>query len=117
FAVSVTQKLADLQPSKVTAAPTTVQAGATVTVTWTNTNTGVGATNTNFWYDDVWLSTKNTLGTGGTDIYLGGTSHAGVLGAGQAYNASNSFSLPQTLAPGQYFLIVAADRSVSTPGD
>ena len=57
FSVSVTQKLADLQPSKVTSSASPLQAGKPINVNWTETNAGAEATRTpNFWYDDVWLS-------------------------------------------------------------
>jgi hypothetical protein len=117
LAFSLTQKLAALQVSGVTASPTSVQNGGAITVKWSETNAGTGATNANFWYDDIWLSTKSTLQSGGTDTFLGSVSHAGVVAAGGSYKGAGTFSLPATFAPGSYFVIVATDRPVQPPGD
>src|SRR5262249_6952541 len=68
--VAITRKLADLQVTQVTA-PADAATGADLTVRWTVANTGDGRTNANYWYDDVYLSTQPTLGSGGRDVYLG----------------------------------------------
>ena len=66
-----TAPIADLQVTSVTR-PDTALAGGSVTVSWTVQNNGPGTTNSNYWYDDIWLSTNTTLGSsGGTDILPG----------------------------------------------
>jgi YD repeat-containing protein len=113
--IAVTQQLADLRVSGLTA-PSSANTGDAVTVRWTVSNNGTGATNSTYWYDDVWLSTHTTLASGGTDVYLGTVQHTNPLAAGGSYDASVTVTLPQTLAPGSYYFLVAADRPVAPPG-
>ena len=112
--ITLTQQLADLRVTALTA-PALGTAGTSATVQWTVTNNGAGVTNSNYWYDDVWLSTNTTLGSGGTDVYVGTLQHSNVLGVGQSYNASLTVTLPQTVAAGHYHFIVATDRPVTPP--
>ena len=58
-----------------------VTAGS-LTIDWTVENNGPGTTDSNYWYDDVWMSTHTTLGSGGTDVYLGTVQHTNPLAAG-----------------------------------
>jgi hypothetical protein len=114
----VTQKAAvsDLQPTSVTG-PASAATGGSVSVSWVVQNNGPGATNSDYWYDDVWMSTNTTLGGGGTDIYLGTVQHTNPLAAGASYSASGTFTLPNNLAAGNYYFIVGTDRPVAPPND
>jgi RHS repeat-associated protein len=114
--IALAQQLADLQVASVTA-PSSASTGSRVTVNWTVQNDGAAATNSNYWYDDVWLSTNTTLASGGTDVYLGTFQHTNPLAAGGSYSASLTVTLPQTLAGGSDYLIVATDRPVAPPND
>ncbi len=86
-------QVSDLQPVSVTGPGIAVSAGS-LTVDWTVQNNGPGATNSNYWYDDVWMSTDTTLGSGGTDVYLGTVQHTNPLASGSSYSASDTFTLP-----------------------
>ena len=116
--IYISQQLADLKVTAVTVtAPAGIVTEDNVTVNWIVANIGAGMTNTNYWYDDVWLSTNNTLGSGGTDVYLGTLQHSNPLAAGDTYSASLTVALPQTLAAGSDYFIVATNRPVAPPND
>ena len=106
--------VADLQ---VVSVSNTAVANGSVGVNWTVKNVGTGATDANYWDDDVWASTKTTLGSGGTDVYLGTVQHTNALAAGASYSTSGTFTLPQSLTSGNYYFIVATDRPVTPPSD
>jgi hypothetical protein len=106
--------VADLAVTSVTASPVT---GGSVTVQWTVQNVGSGTTNANYWNDDVWMSTHTTVGSGGTDVYLGTVGHTNALAAGAGYNSSGTFTLPSSFASGTYYFVVATDRPVVPPSD
>jgi hypothetical protein len=91
--------------------------GGSVAVQWTVLNNGPGATDASFWNDDIWLSTKAALGSGGTDVYLGTVQHTNPLAAGASYSASGTFTLPHGMAAGNYYFIVATDRPVTPPNN
>ncbi len=112
--ITVTQSLADLKVTSVTA-PANGGTGGSVTVSWTVANSGTGATNSNFWYDDLWLSTSTSLQSGGQDIYLGTVQHSNPLAPGASYSTSLSVILPANLSPGTYSFIVGVDRPVRPP--
>ncbi len=112
--VSVNQSLADLVVTQV-AAPSALATGQTVTITWTTANVGTGTTNANSWYDDVWMSTTTDVGEGGTDVYLGSYYRSNGLSAGQSYTGTATVTIPQTLTPGTYYMIVRADRPSQVP--
>ena len=112
--INITQQLADLLVTSVTV-PTSAATGDSVTVNWTVANNGAGITNSNYWYDDVWASTGTTLGSGGTDVYLGSLQRTNPLTAGASYAASLNVTLPQTLTAGSYHIIVATDRPLTPP--
>ena len=85
--------------SSATAAP-----GANPTVSWTVVNNGPGTTDSNYWDDDVWISTNNTLGSGGTDIYLDTVEHINLRSRRSAsYSASATIAVPLTVPAGSYF--------------
>ena len=106
--------IADLRPTALTG-PTSIVAGSNITANWTVENVGTGSTNSNYWYDDVWLSTHSTLGSGGSDVYLGSLQHNNALAPGGSYSATKSFALPTSLIGGTYYLIVSTDRPTATP--
>jgi len=112
--VTVNQSLADLVVTQV-AAPSALETGQSVTITWTTANVGTGTTNANSWYDDVWMSTTADVNEGGIDVYLGSYYRSNSLAAGQSYNASATVTIPQTLTPGTYYIIVRADRPSQVP--
>ena len=74
-----------------------------------------GETNSNYWFDDVWISTNPTLGSGGNDIFLGTVQHSNPLVPGGSYTASDQVTVPASLTPGSYYFIVAVDRPVLPP--
>ncbi len=108
--------VSDLQVTSVTG-PGTALTGASVTINWTVQNNGPGPTNSNYWYDDVWMSTNQTLDSGGTDVYLGSVQHTNVLAASDNYQASGTFRLPNAAAADSYYFIVATDRPLAPPND
>ncbi len=113
--IGVVQTLANLETTSVSA-PTSVQAGGSYSVQWTVKNIGAGETNSNYWFDDVWISTNPTLGSGGNDVYLGTVQHSNPLAPGGSYTASDEVTVPASLTPGSYYLIVAVDRPVLPTG-
>jgi subtilase family serine protease len=107
--ITIGQQLADLTMTNVSA-PATAATGASVAVSWTEKNAGTGATNSNDWYDDVYLSPTQTFNAS-TAVYLGSFFHNVPLAAGAADPITASFTLPQNLAaPVSDFFIVRADR-------
>ena len=61
------------------------------------------------------MSTTTDVGEGGTDVYLGSYYRSNALAAGQSYTASATVTIPQTLTPGTYYIIVRADRPSQVP--
>ena len=86
--------------------------GGPVVVQWTVQNAGQVRTNTEYWYDDLYLSIDPNAGDG-NDIYLGSQYHGGSLGVGQTYVAQKSFTLPTNLAAGTYYVLVRTDRPIA----
>jgi RHS repeat-associated protein len=113
--ITVGQSLSDLQVGSVMA-PATAHAGASVMVSWTVLNNGAATTNSDYWYDDVWLSTNTTLASGGSDFYLGTLQHTNPLAAAGNYSASLAVTVPASLPAGNYHFVVATDRPVLPPG-
>ena len=108
--------IADLEGTSITA-PATALTGNAVTISWTVSNIDAGITNSNYWYDDVWLSTNTTLDSGGTDIYLGTVEHVNPLAPGDSYSATGTFALPENMTVENYYFIVGINRPVAPPGD
>ena len=106
--------VADLEVESVTSSPVS---NGNVTVNWTVENVGTGTTNSSYWNDDVWMSTNPTLGSGGTEVYLGAVQHTNPLAAGASYSASASYSVPETLVSGNYYFIVDTNQTQTPPGD
>jgi hypothetical protein len=113
--ITVNQQLASLQLMSVTG-PSAATTGGSATVDWTVQNNGSAITNSNYWYDDVWLSTHTTLQSGGADYYLGTLQHSNPLAAADSYSASLTVTIPPVLAAGTYYFVVAVDRPVVPPG-
>lgn len=106
LAFSVRRDTPDLQVTTLGAvAPAAF--GEPLTVSWRVENKGANATNSNYWYDRVWLSRDATLSSG--DIALGNVFHGNPLASGEGYDASASFVLPAGFAPGEYHVIVETD--------
>ncbi|HMJ91433.1 MAG TPA: CARDB domain-containing protein, partial [Candidatus Acidoferrum sp.] len=101
-------RLPDLAVTTVTA-PLVGNPGGPASVSWTVTNSGV-ATAYADWSDRVYFSTQSTLD--GSAISLGNFSAAvaSPLNSGTNYALTHTVTLPN-LAPGNYFIIVAADTS------
>ena len=106
--LNVTQKTADLQVENVTAVDS-ARSGENLTVSWSVTNQGTATTNSNFWYDEILLSTEPTL-TDDNFISLGRRRRSGSLQAGDRYEVSQDFELPIDLE-GDYFVFVRSDSS------
>jgi hypothetical protein len=100
--------VSDLQAASVKG-PAAAQTGGNVTISWTEQNNGPGTTNATTWDDAVWISTTPTLG--GTSVLVGSVQHTNPLPATKSYSASGTFTLPRTLAAGNYYFIVVADGS------
>ena len=104
--IAIARNTPDLQVTDLTA-PATANSGTGYTVSWTVQNTGAGQTNTDTWYDAVYLSTDETLGDG--DLLLDRVYHSGVLEAATGeYSVSRTFNLPIDI-DGDFYTIVATD--------
>ncbi len=105
-AITINSRPADLVVTEVSA-PAAAQAGNSVRVSWTVLNQGVGYSSTEQWTDSVILSGDAVLGNG-DDVWIGSSTHSGLLQAGQTYSNSALVSLPGNLS-GQYQLFVVTD--------
>ncbi|MBL0927263.1 MAG: SUMF1/EgtB/PvdO family nonheme iron enzyme, partial [Phycisphaerales bacterium] len=106
---------ANLVPTAVNPAVSTISAGRDLSVTWSARNTGHAAVPVPAWRDAVYLSRNQALDSG--DVLLGTLAVSGPLPGGSPYTTSASFRLPAALS-GPYFVIVRvnSDRSVPEPG-
>ncbi|NJN12705.1 MAG: hypothetical protein HC815_34015, partial [Richelia sp. RM1_1_1] len=88
--------------------------GKPLTVSWKVKNIGEGPTNTDYWYDEVFLSTDQSIST--DDTYLGAIRHSGVLGVGEEYpvTSTSDFIVPLNMS-GDYYVIVRGDSNISYP--
>jgi hypothetical protein len=115
--LAITRKTPDLQVTVVNA-PLTGVSGESLVVDWSVANLGTGKTNSNYWYDEVFLSLDRDLGDS-NDISLGKVYHSGSLDPNGKYDASHNFKLPQNLNK-NYYVIVRTDtnyyRGESTEG-
>jgi subtilase family serine protease len=102
----VSRNTPDLQVTNITL-PDNLLPGQSLPLSWTVTNMGVGQTNSNFWYDRVYLSSDQTLS--GDDTSLGSVYRSGALTASGSYTATAAFSLPPDLS-GNYYVLVQTDR-------
>ncbi|MEI6445074.1 MAG: CARDB domain-containing protein, partial [Nostocales cyanobacterium ELA583] len=106
FPVTIYRQTPDLQVTGINL-PATAQSGQPITLSWTVENLGAGRTNSNYWYDDVYLSLDTTVGD--NDIKLGSFYRAGALDPASSYTASETFNLPIDLN-GNYYVLVRSDR-------
>jgi hypothetical protein len=99
------------------APPTTVWAGEQVTVTWTVTNTGETAI-TGTWDDAVALSPTPTWD--GVNGYWGVIHHIyfnGPLAVGASYSHTASFTVPQGIVSGTWYVVPVVDTHYFAGGD
>ncbi len=90
--ITVTRQLADLQVTEVGIGVETIRVGESLTITWTVENFGEGETNSNFWYDSVYLSLDNSLGDS-NDIFLGRVRRTNSLSSGSQYEATGTITI------------------------
>ncbi len=95
---------ADLVVSQFSA-PLTGRGGEQITVDWTVLNQGGVPTSAN-WIDRIILSDDAIIGDA-DDVVLANVAHAGALGVGASYAASQSVSLPLYLNGGFYLAVVS----------
>ena len=106
FPLTISRDTPDLQVTSITL-PNTVTPGQPLSLNWTVANLGVGRTNSNYWYDQVYLSLDKNVSS--NDISLGSVYRAGALEPSASYAATGTFSLPVNLN-GNYYVLVQADR-------
>ncbi|WP_053540396.1 ELWxxDGT repeat protein [Anabaena sp. WA102] len=104
--LTVTRETADLQVTEVSS-PSSGQSGQALTVNWTVKNFGSSTTNSNYWYDGVYLSTDNQISS--DDIFLGYAYRSEALDVSEQYSVSRSFNLPNNLQAGNYYTLVRTD--------
>ncbi len=92
------------------AAPVLVAVGQPLNMIYKIKNSGAGATYPNNFYNSVWLSTDFVPGNG-NDIFLVDKTFNGTLNAGQSYNDTIAPIVPLNTTPGNYVLIVQANRA------
>lgn len=103
--ININNNLPDLRISGVNPLSGTV-AGSTITVNWTGQNSGNAPAQNTTRGDAVYFSINNTLDAGDQRLAL--TVINGPLAVGASYQAQAEVTIP-IVAPGGYFLIVAAD--------
>ena len=77
-------------------------------VEWRVENLGTNRTNSEYWYDEVYLSADGIIGPG--DIRLGDVHHSGALDPSGSYEVGRNFTLPRDLT-GTYRVIVRTDST------
>lgn len=103
FSVTLTPP-ADLQVQSVTG-PFSAFSGAPANVSYTIENAGDGRTLEASWYDDVFLSTDQTLDA--SDVRVGRFLHSGALNAGATYSViMQPVDLPIGIEGDYYFIVV-----------
>ena len=107
-ALPLTLTTADLVAGDLSAPPS-ARAGASITVSWSVTNGSADGEAHPGWYDYVYLST-DTVCCGG-DTVLTYASRSVALAPGASYPVSKTVTVPSTLAPGSYQLILSVDRN------
>jgi subtilase family serine protease len=105
--ITVVQETADLQVVTVSGSAT-VNSGQNLSVTWKVRNGGLVATNSDYWYDSIYLSKNATLDSG--DTLLGTAYRGGRLEVGAEYTGTREFAVPIDLS-GEYFVIAVTDAS------
>jgi RHS repeat-associated protein len=98
----------DLQVSQVDA-PAAAYASQPITINWTVTNEGEGITQSNTWYDSVYLSRDQFLDAT-ADLFLGSVKHQGEVAADGNYTASLTATLPPGIS-GPYYAFIVTDST------
>jgi RHS repeat-associated protein len=96
----------DLQVLSVDA-PAAGYANQPVTINWSAANAGTGGTESDRWFDSVYLS-KDRYFDPTADKFLGSIEHNGALASGASYSASLTANLPAG-ASGPYYAFVVTD--------
>ncbi|MCC6475870.1 hypothetical protein IT157_02335, partial [bacterium] len=83
--------------------------GESFDVSWTIENQGLGSTFVNRWGDNLYLS-ADTVFSFEQDILFGGATHLySLLPSGSNYSVQGTFTLPNGLPTGEYYLFVYTD--------
>ncbi|MDB9444753.1 CARDB domain-containing protein [Anabaena sp. CS-542/02] len=106
YPITISRNTPDLQVTSISL-PDTFTPGQPLTISWTVENLGQGRTNSNFWYDAVYLSLDPTVSN--NDIELGSFFRSGALGLQESYTATKTFNVPTNL-DGNYYVLVRTDR-------
>ncbi|MBI2875792.1 MAG: right-handed parallel beta-helix repeat-containing protein, partial [Candidatus Tectomicrobia bacterium] len=106
--ITITRQTPDLQVTALTA-PGTAEAGMPLTFSWAVENLGSNRTNSNYWYDAVYLSRDAVISE--DDRLLGSVRHSNPLDPAGAYDVTSSFTIPADLAGGTYYAIVRTDNT------
>jgi CARDB/Calx-beta domain/Bacterial pre-peptidase C-terminal domain/RTX calcium-binding nonapeptide repeat (4 copies) len=105
--VTVLRNTADLQIAQVNS-PTTAISGQTISVSWTGKNLGTARTNSDYWYDGVYLSADNKIDS--SDRLIGRVFHSGAMDVLGEYQSSLTATLPIDFT-GTYYAIVRTDEN------
>ena len=81
--------------------------GDVVDVTWRVRNDGTARTVAESWTDRLYLSSDTDFGS---DVFLGDVTHSGALESNASYTMTESFVVPASVTPGNYYVIVQTDR-------
>ncbi|WP_231607038.1 cadherin-like domain-containing protein [Crocosphaera watsonii] len=88
-------------------APSEATASRPFSIDYRVTNFGATPTPNSSWRDRFYLSTDEELDTA-TDFFLGHRNHFGALDIGQSYDATATFTLPNTFT-GDFFVFMVTD--------
>jgi hypothetical protein len=88
--------------------PATATSGQPVTINWTVANTELGATNSDNWYDAVYLSKDKLFD--GSDYKAGYLNHTGMLTGGGSYSSNLDIQIPMGYS-GTYYVFVVTDSN------
>ncbi len=103
---------ANLVVDSVTSLTSNLFTGQSATVEWVVRNIGNASTNTDFWYDRLYLSTDGVLSN--DDISLGLVKNPSYLNISENYRSSLTVTLPQDTV-GEYQFIVVTDATNRVP--
>ncbi len=108
--VASTSDFADLVPT-LEIAPAQGDVGRTIDVAWTVVNDAVNATGptpATSWYDRIYLSSDNVVGS---DIQLAEIRHTGSLVVGQSYTDAETVTLPNNYFGGGFLYVITDARN------
>ncbi|NVJ00069.1 DUF1566 domain-containing protein [Myxococcus sp. AM009] len=111
-ALPISLRAADLVPGELSAPPS-ARAGSSISLAWSVSNGSVDVVAHPSWSDYVYLSKDETCCTG--DTSLANESRRTALEPGASYSLTRTVTLPATLTPGVYNLILSVDRNGSLP--